>query len=141
MSDREARAATRPRQPAPLLLVEDDDLLRSVLLRALQKMGVDPIWAAASTEEARHLIGGQPPIMVLADWNFPGESGVALVRWLRQQSDGAFGKCVPIVLMSGSITNRERLEALDAGADAVLEKPFRLSELNSIIKRLTAQTR
>jgi len=132
------RATPRPEPLDPLLLVEDDDLLRAVFMRALQKMVDSPIWTAASSEEARHLIGVQLPIMVLADWNLPGESGVALVRWLRR-CDRTFGRCVPIVLMSGSITNRERLQALDAGAADVLEKPFRLAELDFIIKRLIAQ--
>lgn len=123
-----------------MLLVEDDDLLRAVFLRALQKLGVDPVWTAASSEEARYVIRAQLPTMVLADWNLPGASGVDLVRWLRQ-SEGTFRRCVPIVLMSGSITNLERAEALDAGAAAVLEKPFRLAELNDVIKRLTASAR
>lgn len=123
-----------------MLLVEDDDMLRAIFLRALHRMGVDLVWTAASSEEARYLIGVQPPMMVLADWNLPGDSGVDLVRWLRR-SERTLHRCVPIVLMSGSITNRERAEAIAAGAADVLEKPFRLAELCGIVQRLTANAR
>ena len=115
------RRAGSPRM-ARLLVVEDDQDLREVLAEVLGAAGYD-VMTAGTGDEALDLACGSPPALVLLDLILSGIDGFTVCRELRQRSE------VPIIVMSGRASERDRVRALDLGADAYLTKPVGAAEL------------
>lgn len=118
---------------APRVLVVDDDQdSRNLLSEFLAANGyaVKTVEdGAAAREELSHTGGYQ---VVIADLRMPKESGLELLRNLRRQkSEHA------IILMSSFISQAERKQAQDLGAHALLEKPFRLTDLLAAVIEVT----
>jgi DNA-binding response OmpR family regulator len=116
------------------ILVVDDDLeSRDLLCEVLEANGYLQVEAVADGLAAREALArdGDCPI-IIADLHMPNESGLDLLRNLRKQNAKH-----QIVLMSSFISTTERKLARDLGAYALLDKPFRLSELLQVVSQLT----
>jgi len=119
----------------PILIVEDDDALRQVLIEhiggdsALQPAG------AATLSEARHLLGAADARfdVVVLDVNLPDGDGRDFCGQLRQD-----GHSMPIIMLTGTSQETDIVRGLNAGANDYISKPFRVAEL---IARLHAQLR
>ena len=107
---------------ATILVVDDEPQLRRVMLATLTDLGY-VVMTATSGEEALEKFRHEPPDLVLLDLNMPGIGGLETCRSLRAGSD------VPIVILSVRNTERDKVEALDAGADDYVTKPFGMNEL------------
>jgi two-component system KDP operon response regulator KdpE len=107
----------------PRILVVDDEpqLLRALAanLRAREYV-VD---VAATGEEALVRAADHPPDLVVLDLGLPGISGLEVVEGLRGWTE------VPIIVLSARETQRSKIDALDAGADDYVTKPFGMGEL------------
>jgi DNA-binding response OmpR family regulator len=115
---------------ASLLLVEDDESLRSILARHLRSEGFR-VDEAASAEAAREgLDGGLRPDLVLLDLNLPGDTGWDLLRGSSLAAAGS-----PPVVITSAITVSPRLLA-EFGVAGYLPKPFPLETLTGTIERL-----
>ena len=130
------RATTGP----PILLVEDDGSQALLVERVLAKAGlVNAVRAFADGEEAlSHLkrLGSQSaqlPALVLLDLHIPGQSGLEILEWLRQQP--AFGD-VPIIMLSGSTESEDIDRAFELGADSYLVKPVAFDALVDAVTSL-----
>jgi two-component system, OmpR family, KDP operon response regulator KdpE len=112
---------------ARILLVEDDAETRSALTRSLALRGyrVDP---AADGRSALGRWEASRPDVVLLDLGLPDMDGLAVIRRIRR--DGP----TPIVILSGRFLEREKVEALEAGADDYVTKPFGLDELHARLR-------
>jgi EAL domain-containing protein (putative c-di-GMP-specific phosphodiesterase class I)/DNA-binding response OmpR family regulator len=110
---------------ATVLVVEDDADLRSLLLLALGRAGLDAT-EAENGADALRIIEAQPIGVVVCDLGLPGMSGLDIVRALRSRPETS---TLPFLLMTGSGDGDTVLEALAAGADDFLAKPVRLEEL------------
>jgi two-component system KDP operon response regulator KdpE len=86
------------------------------------------VTTATSGEEALEKFRHEPPDLVLLDLNMPGMGGLETCRTLRANSD------VPIVILSVRNAERDKVEALDAGADDYVTKPFGIQELLARIR-------
>jgi two-component system response regulator MprA len=106
-----------------LLIVDDDPELRHFLTTELAVEGYS-CDEAASGQQALGLIRAQPWDLVLLDWTLPDFSGVEVCRRMRQS-----GISTPVLMLSARDEVRDRVEALDSGADDYLTKPFSLEEL------------
>jgi two-component system response regulator MprA len=106
-----------------LLIVDDDPELRTFLSTELAVEGYR-CKEAASGQQALGLIRGQPWDLVLLDWTLPDFSGVEVCRRMRQSNINT-----PVLMLSARDGVRERVEALDSGADDYLSKPFSIEEL------------
>jgi two-component system, chemotaxis family, chemotaxis protein CheY len=74
--------------------------------------------------------------LVLSDWNMPHVSGVELLRTIRH---GKVRSHTPVLLISGDVSSRRRIEAVDAGANCFLPKPFVATELcDEVLKIISA---
>ena len=113
---------TGPPRMARLLVVEDDEDLRDVLAEVLGAAGYEVMTAGAG-DEALSLACGSPPALVLLDLMLPGIDGYTFCREFRQRSEA------PIIVVSGRVGERDRVRALDLGADAYLIKPVGVAEL------------
>lgn len=116
--------------PLPGVLVVDDDLtVRRTLGVNLRARGYTPHYAATG-EQALDLAAEHRPDAVLLDLALPAMSGLDVLRSLRGWSD------VPVVVVSGDDRQATKVEALDAGADDYVTKPFSMRELFARLRAL-----
>jgi two-component system response regulator MprA len=111
-------------QPQPnVLIVDDDPELRRFLAGELKADGYG-VESAGTGQEALTRIRGGEWDLVLLDWTLPDFSGVEVCRRMR-----ASGLDTPVLMLTARDAVSERVEALDAGADDYLTKPFSIEEL------------
>jgi two-component system phosphate regulon response regulator OmpR len=117
---------------AHLLIVDDDERIRDLLKQFLIRHGF-LVSAARDAEHARRLLEGLDFDLIVLDVMMPGEDGVSLTRWIRQDRD------TPVMLLTAKGETKDRIAGLEAGADDYLAKPFEPKELllriNAILRR------
>lgn len=119
-------------QPPTVLVVDDDASLR-LLCRVNLELDGYHVLEATTVAEAEEILLAEPVDVVLLDVHVGPESGIELMRALRER-----GGAPPVVLVTGSA----RLDAdTQAEADGVVGKPFRLEELRDVVRRLTSLRR
>jgi two-component system, chemotaxis family, chemotaxis protein CheY len=106
------------------LVVDDSSLIRCVIRRALVELGVPVCDEASNAAQAINMISETPYHLAIVDWNMPGDSGIEVIRALR----AAGNKC-PIVMQSTNATKGHIMEALQAGANDYILKPFNTADL------------
>src|SRR5271168_3669519 len=112
---------------ATILIVDDEPQIRRVLLTTLTSEGYAVV-EAKSGEEALEKMRSERPDLVLLDANMPGMSGLETCREIRRTSD------VSIIMVTVRNTERDKVMALDAGADDYVVKPFGTEELMARIR-------
>src|SRR5437773_5492564 len=110
-----------------ILVVDDEPQLTRVLLRSLTTKGYE-VRTAGDGETALEKLADWPPALVITDLAMPNMSGLELCRRLRAISD------VPIIVLSVRGEETTKVEALDAGADDYVTKPFGMDELLARIR-------
>jgi two-component system KDP operon response regulator KdpE len=105
-----------------ILVVDDEQQITLVLRSGLAKHGYD-VRVAAEGESALELFRLWTPDLVVTDLSMPNMNGLELCRRLRSTSS------VPIIVLSVKGDERTKVEALDAGADDYVTKPFGMGEL------------
>jgi two-component system KDP operon response regulator KdpE len=114
-----------------VLIVDDEPQILRALAINLKALGYE-IDAAQSGEEALQRAAARRPDAVILDLGLPGIDGVDVIRGLRGWSD------VPIIVLTVREAERDKIQALDAGADDYVTKPFGMGEL---LARLRAALR
>jgi two-component system, OmpR family, KDP operon response regulator KdpE len=112
---------------ATILAVDDEPQIRRVLRATLSAQGYT-ILEAKSGEEALDTIRHERVDLVLLDVNLPGISGLETCREIRSASD------VPIIMLTVHNAEQDKVQALDAGADDYVVKPFGSEELMARIR-------
>jgi two-component system KDP operon response regulator KdpE len=110
-----------------ILIVDDERQITRVLSRGLATKGYD-VHVAADGEAALQTFGDWHPDLVITDLSMPNMNGLELCRRLRAFSE------VPIIVLSVKGEERAKVEALDAGADDYVTKPFGIDELLARIR-------
>ncbi len=114
-----------------VLVVDDDKESRELLSEVLTTNGYS-VGLVEDAEAARALLQESDEYgIIIADLRMPGGGGLELLRSLRLQDTKR-----DVILMSSFISGTEREQALDLGVDALLEKPFRLTELLELVAGL-----
>lgn len=114
-------------RPGPaVLLVEDDDAAREAVATNLVARGFR-VAQAADGREALRLWESSRPDLVLLDLGLPDIDGMAVLVRIRREAT------TPVIVLSARGQERDRVGALDAGADDYLTKPYGLAELHSRI--------
>jgi len=114
-----------------ILVADDDAQLQRALRITLASRGYDVV-AARDGAEAIDLAASAHPDLVLLDLGMPNVDGMDVIRAVRAWSN------VPILVLSGRTDSAEKVEALDAGADDYVTKPFAMDEL---LARIRARAR
>lgn len=112
---------------AKILVVDDEPQLRRVMRGALTKQGYI-VGDARSGDAALEMLRKDRYDLVILDRNMPGLSGVETCHTIRQNSD------VGIIMLTVRKAEADRIEALDAGADDYVTKPFSMPELFARIR-------
>ena len=109
--------------PKPLLLVvEDDRAVRNLITTTLETQDYQYHTAENGTQAILEAASQRPDILLL-DLGLPDMDGVEVIRKIRSWSN------VPIIVISARSEDRDKIDALDAGADDYLTKPFSVEEL------------
>jgi two-component system KDP operon response regulator KdpE len=110
-----------------ILVVDDDPQIRRVMKATLVGHGYEVV-EARTGEDALQLLPHEMPSLVLLDMNMPGMGGLETCSAIRGGSD------VPVVILSVRNTEKDKVAALDAGADDYVTKPFGIEELLARIR-------
>ena len=105
-----------------VLVVDDEPIVRDVVVRYLQRDGFDTL-VAGDGDTARALIEETPPQLVVLDVMLPGIDGLALCRWIRARGD------LPVIMLTARGEEADRIVGLELGADDYVTKPFSPREL------------
>jgi two-component system KDP operon response regulator KdpE len=112
---------------ANILVVDDEPQIRRVMRSTLSAQGY-VITEAKTGEEALELMRKERPDLILLDVNMPGMGGLEACREIRRTSDA------PIIMLTVRNAERDKVAALDAGADDYVVKPFGIEELLARIR-------
>jgi two-component system KDP operon response regulator KdpE len=113
-----------------ILIVDDEpQILRALRINLLARRY--DVVTAADGAEALHAAAAQRPDLVVLDLGLPDIDGVEVIRKLRTWTP------VPIVILSGRMDSAGKVDALDAGADDYVTKPFNVEELLARIRAVT----
>ena len=108
-------------------MVDDDPQIRRVMKATLVGHGYE-VLEARTGEEALEIAPAEMASLVLLDMNMPGMGGLETCRVLRRASD------IPVIILSVRNTEKDKVAALDAGADDYVTKPFSIEELLARIR-------
>jgi DNA-binding response OmpR family regulator len=118
-------AAVAPR----LLVVEDDDSIRTALRWALEDEGYD-VAEAVSGEDAVRAVAVAAPDLMVVDLMLGPMDGYAVIREVRRDHD------LPIIVVSARADTHDIVAALEAGADDYVTKPFEVKEITARLRAL-----
>ena len=111
-----------------ILLVDDDDYLRSVLSSQLRHKGVMALAEAATASQAFEQIETFKPDLILLDTELPDGNGFDICHCLRENG---FQK--PIIMFTGQMDEKDIIKGLDKGANDCIAKPMRFNDLFSLV--------
>ena len=117
---------------ATVLVVDDEPIVRDVVVRYLQRDGFDTL-EAGDGDAARSIIESGAADLVVLDVMLPGADGLTLCRWIRAGSD------LPVIMLTARGEAADRIVGLEIGADDYVTKPFSPRELairvRNVLKR------
>ncbi len=120
-----------------LLVVDDEEKLRTLLTSYLVKEGFDVTAVGDGIEMDEYLANNKPDLVIL-DLMLPGEDGLSIGRRLHQKNN------LPIIILSARSDEIDRIVGLEIGADDYLSKPFNprelLARIRSVLRRNTPTT-
>jgi DNA-binding response OmpR family regulator len=117
-----------------VLVVDDEPIVREVVVRYLQREGYRTL-EAADGERARELLERDAPSLVVLDVMLPGTDGLALCRWIRSRSD------LPVIMLTARGEEADRIVGLELGADDYVTKPFSPRELAARVRTVLRRAR
>jgi len=110
-----------------ILVIDDDPQIRRAMRTTLTARGYQ-VGDARTGEEGLEELRANPYDLVLLDMNMPGMGGIETCRTIRSGSE------VAIIMLTVSNTEKDKVDALDAGADDYITKPFSMPELLARIR-------
>jgi two-component system, OmpR family, phosphate regulon response regulator PhoB len=113
-----------------VLVVEDEEAIRDMLMMVLEQAGFAAI-AAESALEAQKAVDKSVPDLILLDWMMPVTSGV---EWLRRLRKEAIYQEIPVILLTARGEEEDKVKGLEVGADDYMTKPFSPKELAARIR-------
>lgn len=118
-----------------ILIVEDDPNIRRLIKICLENEGYE-VLEAGDGEEGMNVFSKYDPCFVILDLMLPKKSGEELCKWMRcdLKSD------VPIIMLTAKVSEQEKIQGLQMGADDYITKPFSLNELIARVETVLRRT-
>ncbi|MDH3943439.1 MAG: response regulator transcription factor [Anaerolineae bacterium] len=120
-----------------ILVVDDEETIREVLRRYLEKEGFQ-VQEAADGYEALDLIKEDAPSLIILDLMLPGIDGLTMTQHLRQDRQ------IPIIMLTAKGEESDRIRGLDLGADDYITKPFSpqevVSRIRAVLRRVNGES-
>jgi CheY-like chemotaxis protein len=127
--------ASPARQSYTVLVADDNEVAQRLCRRVLEKAGHKVVTASDGIEAVKIAVASAPD-MILMDVAMPAMDGLEAMRQIKVQRPG-----LPIVIASAHSMAGDRERFLAAGADDVLSKPFKLTDLTGVVDRLAGRKR
>ncbi|HYP01975.1 MAG TPA: CHASE domain-containing protein [Pyrinomonadaceae bacterium] len=121
-----------------VLVVDDDEDTRALLVTTLEQSGAESVASAASAADALSALGRETPDVLVSDIGMPGVDGYELIQRIRALPPEAGGR-VPAAALTAYAAPDDRQRALDAGYDLHISKPVEPSELAATVARLAGR--
>jgi DNA-binding response OmpR family regulator len=112
---------------ATVLVVDDEPIVRDVVVRYLKREGYDTLEAGDGLQ-AQELLMKHEPSLVVLDLMLPAMDGLQLCQWIRRHSD------LPVIMLTARAEEADRIVGLELGADDYVTKPFSPRELAARVR-------
>lgn len=116
--------------PRRILIVDDDESVRSLLRNTLPEMEFEIMEAAGGAEALTH-ITAEAPDLILLDWRMPGMGGSSVLDAVKVRYPD-----LPVIVLTSEVQEHHRALAESLGVDAFITKPFSPLELLETVERL-----
>ena len=117
-----------------VLIVEDDDAIRSFVKYSFENEGYKAV-AVSTVTEALQVAQANSFTLIIVDLGLPDGSGIEIIRKVRNSQEAS------ILVLSARTLEDDKVEALDAGADDYITKPFGVSELQARVRALLRRSK
>ncbi len=117
-----------------ILLVDDSRTIRNIQKNVLKQLGHTDIMEAEDGVQALAKFDEVTPDLALVDWNMPNMDGITLIRKIRE-----FNKTVPLIMCTTEAEKTRVLEAIKAGVNNYIVKPFTVESLGEKITQTMAK--
>jgi len=114
-----------------VLIADDSGVMRKIIVRATKAAGIDDITEAVDGADALGKFGEESFDLVLTDWNMPNKSGLEVIQGIR-----ATGSKVPVIMVTTEGEKGNVIQAIEAGVNDYLTKPFEATALSEKIEKL-----
>lgn len=118
-----------------ILIVEDEPPILEIMMRYLSSAGYE-VWGVTDGEEARRAFEKKDPCFVILDLMLPGDSGEAICHWIRTEMKSD----VPLIMVTAKVSEKDRINGLEIGADDYITKPFSPKELVARVATVLRRT-
>ena len=113
-----------------VLVADDSGVMRKIIIRSLNAVGISDIVEAADGAEGWEQLQANPVDLVLTDWNMPNVSGLDFLRKIRES-----GSDLPVIMVTTEAEKAKVIEAIQAGVTDYLCKPFESDELREKLEK------
>ncbi len=118
-----------------VMLVDDSRTIRNIQKNVLAQLGHTDVMEAGDGVEALALLNQDTPDLILIDWNMPNMDGITLVRKIRETN-----KTIPLIMCTTEAQKDRVIEAIKAGVNNYVVKPFNVESLAEKIDQTMAKT-
>ena len=115
-----------------ILVVDDEEDIRTLLTTSFESQGYQIISAADGTQ-GWEMLKNHKPDLLITDINMPGIDGIELLKKVREDSDL---KDMPVIMLTGKSADEEILSGLSHGADHYITKPFTIKTVLNTVKMM-----
>jgi two-component system chemotaxis response regulator CheY len=110
------------------LVVDDSSTMRRIIINTLNKLGYQEVLEAANGREGIDRLAGADVDLIITDWNMPEMNGIDFIRALRTTDKS---KDTPILMVTTNAAKDDIVEALRAGVNNYIVKPFNAATLKT----------
>jgi len=119
-----------------IMLIDDSKTMRNIQKSVLAQLGHTDIEEACDGQDALSKVGAFKPDLLLVDWNMPNMDGLTFVKAFRQQD-----KTTPMIMVTTEAEKSRVIEAIKAGVNNYVVKPFTPDLLSQRINETLSKTR
>jgi len=116
-----------------IMLVDDSQTMRNVEKKVLGQLGYTDVVEASDGQDALSKVGAEKPDLILLDWNMPNMDGLAFLKKFRESD-----KATPVVMVTTEAEKSRVVEAIKAGVNNYVVKPFTPDGLSTKIQETLA---